>query len=102
MKTLAQVQAQFLAGEVDYSNHAVTRAGERNISDAEIREAGAEVQQVEEYPEDKYGPSWLVLGFTGSGRPLHMQVSIVDSPLIRIITVYEPDPDEWLDYIQRR
>ena len=102
MKTLAQVQAQFLAGEFDYSHHAFTRAVERNISDAEIREAGAEVQPVEEYPEDKYGPSWLVLGFTGSGRPLHMQVSMVDSPLIRIITVYEPDPDAWLDYVQRR
>ena len=53
MKTLAQVQAQFLAGEFEYSHHAFTRAVERNISDAEIREAGAEVQPVEEYPEDK-------------------------------------------------
>lgn len=102
MKTLAQVQAQFLAGEFDYSHHAFARAVERNISDAEIREAGAEVQPVEEYPEDKYGPSWLVLGFTRSGRPLHMQVSMVDSPLVRTITVYEPDPDAWRDYVQRR
>ena len=102
MKTLEQVRAQFHAGEFDYSHHAFTRAVERNISDVEMREAGEEAQLVEEYPEDKYGPSWLILGFTGFGRPLHMQISMVDSPLIRIITVYEPEPDEWLDYIQRR
>ena len=41
MKTLAQVQGQLRAGEFDYSQHAFRRAVERNISEQEIREAGA-------------------------------------------------------------
>ena len=72
MKTLAQVQGQLRAGEFDYSQHAFRCAVERNISEQEIREAGARAVIVEDYPEDKYGPTWLVLGFTPSGRPLHL------------------------------
>jgi hypothetical protein len=75
---------------------------ERNISEQEIREAGAGAIVVEEYPEDKYGPTWLVLGFTRPGRPLHIQVSIADSPQIRIVTLYEPSRDEWQGYARRR
>lgn len=102
MKTLAQVRGQLLAGEFDYSQHAFRRAVERNISEQEIREAGAKAVIVEDYPEDKYGPTWLVLGFTRSGRPLHLQVSIVDSPQIRIVTLYEPSEDAWDDHARRR
>ena len=53
----------------------VQRAVERNISEQEIREAGAKAEIVEEYPEDKYSPSALLLGISASGRPLHFQVA---------------------------
>jgi len=33
---------------------------------------------------------------------LHLQVSYVDSELVKIITVYEPDPEERYDYKRRR
>ena len=78
------------------------RALERGISNTEIREAGASASVVEEYPDDKYGPTWLLLGFTSAGRPLHMQVSIVDEPLVKLVTIYESDPGEWWDYRERR
>ena len=35
-------------------------------------------------------------------RPLHIQLSVVDSPLIRIVTLYEPDRNEWEDHARRR
>jgi len=57
---------------------------------------------IEDYADDKYTPSCLLLGFTEVGRPLHMQVSRADTELIRIITLYEPDPDEWYNYSERR
>lgn len=75
---------------------------ERNVSEQEIREAGAVAAAIEEYPDDKYGPTWLLLGFTGSGRPLHLQVSMSDSPLVRIVTLYEPSTEEWEGYSRRR
>ena len=68
----------------------------------ETREADYTATVVEEYPDDKYGPSLLLLGITESGRPLHAQVSAADTPLVRIITLYEPNPVEWLYNTFRR
>lgn len=102
MKTLNQVRWQLREGEFDFSQHAFRRAVERNISEQEIRDAGASAVIVEEYPEDKYGPTWLVLGFTEVGRALHIQVSVAETPLLRIVTLYEPDSNEWENYARRR
>jgi len=44
----------------------------------------------------------LLLGFTKARRPLHIQVSYGESDLLKIITIYEPDPKEWYDYTRRR
>ena len=102
MKTLAQIREQLAAGQFDFSRHAFKRAIERNISEEEVRTAGVQVEIIEEYPEDKYSPSVLMLGFTSVGRPLHIQVSSADSEVTRIITLYEPDPSEWAEYRKRR
>lgn len=75
---------------------------ERNISEQEIREAGAKAEVIEDYPDDKYSPSALLLGFAASGRPIHFQVSFGDTPLVKIITIYGPDPNEWIDHRKRR
>ncbi len=102
MKTLADIQRHLSSGEFDFSRHAFRRAVERNISEAEIRTAGAYAEVIEEYPDDKYSPSALLLGFTSSGRPLHIQVSTADSVVTRIITLYEPDPADWIEFRRRR
>lgn len=78
------------------------RAVERNISEEEIRTAGAQARIIEAYPGDKYSPSVLMLGFTSVGRPLHIQVSLADSEITKIITLYEPDPNEWEELQTRR
>jgi hypothetical protein len=57
---------------------------------------------IEDYPDDKYGPSCLVFGVTEAGRPLHIQCSYPARPLVKIITTYEPDKDLWIDYKIRR
>jgi hypothetical protein len=75
---------------------------ERNIGETEIRQAGANAEIIEDYPNDKYSPSCLLLGFTENGRPWHIQVSYVDPELVKIITLYEPDEIEWIDFSQRR
>lgn len=102
MKTLSQVQQQLAAGEFEFSRHAFRRVVERNISEQEIREAGIKAEVVENYPDDKYSPSVLLLGFTATGRPLHFQVSYAESPLTKIVTIYEPDPKEWIEHRKRR
>ena len=102
MKTLEQVRNQLSGGEFDFSRHAVKRAVERNIGEQEIRQAGMTATIIEEYPEDKYSPSCLLMGFTRAGRPLHIQVSLADGDRVRIITLYEPRAAEWIEYSRRR
>ena len=102
MKSLATVRQQFAAGQFDFSRHAFRRAVERDISEDEIRVAGQHAEVIEEHPEDKYSPSVLLLGFTAAGRPLHIQVSMADSEITRIITLYQPDPAEWAEFRRRR
>jgi hypothetical protein len=102
MKTLDDIRRQLAAGEFEFSRHAFKRAIERSISESEIQQAGARANIIEDYPDDKYAPSSLLLGFTVAGRPLHIQISHVDSDLLKIITIYEPNPAEWYDYARRR
>lgn len=65
-------------------------------------ETGENVTIIEDYPEDQYSPSCLLLGVTLSQRVLHIQVSRMDSELTKIITIYEPDPNQWINYSERR
>ncbi len=102
MKTLAEVQRQLSTGQFKFSRHAFRRAVERNISEQEIREAGAVAEVIEDYPDDKYAPSALLLGFSAAGRALHFQVAFDDIEVTKIITLYEPTENEWLDYRKRR
>lgn len=73
--------------------HASDRAAKRAIRSSEIEQAIAAGEVIEDYPEDKYGPSCLIFGMTQDARPLHVQVSY--PPNLKIITVYEPTPDDW-------
>ncbi len=102
MKTLDEIKNQLSSGQFDFSRHAFKRTVERNISEHEIKEAGSNAKIIEDYPDDKYTPSCLLLGFTNTGRPLHIQVSLADTEFVRIITLYEPNESEWIDYSKRR
>ncbi len=102
MKTLDEVQRQLNTGQFEFSRHAFRRAVERNISEREICEAGAAAELIEDYPDDKYAPSALLLGFSSAGRALHFQVTFDDGAVVKIITMYEPDPNEWIDFRKRR
>ena len=99
---MSDIQRQLAAGEFEFSRHAFRRVVERNISEQEIRAAGATAEIIEDYPDDKYSPSALLLGFTAAGRALHFQVSFGQSNLTKIITIYEPDAREWIDHRKRR
>lgn len=102
MKTLDDIRLQLSLGDFEFSRHAFHRAVERNISAQEIQESGIRAEIIEDYPDDKYSPSILLLGFTLLDRALHLQVSLAYGSLARIITVYEPSSLEWTDDRHRR
>jgi hypothetical protein len=83
-----------------FSNHAIERMAERKITRQEIEQVITRGEIIEEYPEDKYGPSCLIYGDTDIGRPLHVQISL--PPKVKVITTYEPNPQEWENYRVRK
>jgi len=99
---IEQIRAKIQAGQFEFSKHAVDQSILRVVSVQEMHEAVANGEIIEDYPDDKYGPSCLILGFTQAGRPLHIQCSYPSRPLVKIITLYEPDPAQWIDFRVRR
>ncbi len=80
---------------MEYSLHAVRQMIERGITPAEVAQTVLAGEVVEDYPDDKYGPSCLVCGTTKNSRVLHVQCTHPSRPLVKIVTAYEPDPAEW-------
>jgi len=50
MKTIEEICRQLSAGQFEFSRHAFRRAVERDISDLEIREAGAHARVIDVSP----------------------------------------------------
>ena len=72
----------------------------RSIDRIEIEQAVLSGEIIEEYPDDKYSPRCLIYGRTNFGRNLHVQISL--PPSVVIITAYDPDEAEWINYRVRR
>jgi len=61
---IEHIRGKIRAGQFEFSRHAVDNSILRRISVQEVREALENGEIIEDYPDDKYGPSCLVLGFT--------------------------------------
>lgn len=99
---IEEIRDKIKLGLYEFSKHAVDQSILRHITTQEIREALECGEIIENYPNDKYGPSCLILGYTQAQRPLHIQCSYPSRSPIKIITIYEPDPNLWLDFKVRR
>jgi hypothetical protein len=99
---LEEIQRKISLRQYEFSKHAVDQSIIREITVIEMEEAlSGRSEILEDYPEDKYGPSCLILGFTKPGRPLHIQCSYPSRPLLKIITLYEPRPGS-MDRLQNQ
>lgn len=83
------------AKRIIYSQHAVDEMliEDLPVSPDEVRLAIFHGEMVEEYPEDKRGHSYLLIG-KGSGRIIHVVCAPKDEYLA-IITVYVPSLERW-------
>ena len=102
MAIIDDIREKIADGQFEFSQHAVDQSIVRHISVQELREAIAVGEVIEDYPDDKYGPSCLVFGVTLAVRPLHIQCSYPSRPVVKIITLYEPDSQRWVDFRVRR
>jgi Domain of unknown function (DUF4258) len=102
MAIIDDIRDKIARGQFEFSQHAADQSIVRHISVQELREALAVGDTIEDYPNDKYGPSCLVFGCTLARCPLHIQGSYPSRPLMKIITLYEPDSRRWVAFKVRR
>jgi len=97
-----QLRSKIAANQFEFSRHTLDQNILRGITVQELHEAIADGEVIEDYPDDKYGPSFLVFGMTKSRRPIHIQCSYPSRRVVKIITLYQPDLEQWIGYKARR
>jgi hypothetical protein len=100
---LQQIRGAIAGGDYLLTRHAAKRMQSCRVTIAVLEEAFGDddPEVLEDYPHHQRGPCCLVLGWDASGRPLHAVFGYGGSR-IAVITIYEPDPDQWTDYRRRR
>jgi Domain of unknown function (DUF4258) len=101
-KLIEKIRQKIAEDLFEFSKHAVDQSILRGIRVREVIEAVTTGQVIEDYPDDKYGPSCLVSGLTQANRNIHIQCSYPSCPLIKIITLYEPDLTQWSNNFTKR
>jgi hypothetical protein len=75
------------------------RLAGRYLTRTAILDAIDSFEVVEEYPQDKYLPSYLVLGASS----FHVQFAVdVEGDNVRVVTAYRPDADQWESDLKTR
>lgn len=103
---LEQIQKCFQLEKVLYTKHAkdemeIEEFGE--ILEYEVCEVVLTGKVIENYPGDEPYPSCLIYGKTNVDRPVHVVCAYSeDDEITIIITVYQPDPDRWIDFERRK
>jgi Domain of unknown function (DUF4258) len=97
---LAQIRTQAAARALRITDHAREEMEEESITLAEVLEAIAVGQIIENYPDHRRGSCCLLYGLTNQRRSLHV-VCTTSLPLLVIITVYIPTPPKWINPIER-
>lgn len=96
------IQDHIRRRRVLWTYHVNMRLEGRFVPRESILGAVETLELVEAYPDDKYLPSYLVLGRAGADV-LHLLVAVdVEGDNVRIVTAYRPDPGEWQDDLKHR
>ena len=89
-------------GPLVFRVHAIQRMFQRQVGEHDVRKVIQDGETIEDYPEASPYPSRMVLGWAGS-RPLHVVAAENrGAGETIVITVYEPDLDQWETDFKRR
>ena len=100
MKQSNRIAELIESGEILVSHHARVRMFERNVSTDELIAIISSGEIIEEYPDDEPCPSVLIMGFIDAVA-YHTVIALCRDH-IRVITVYIPEEDKWIEYRRRR
>lgn len=102
---IEQIRSLIARREYRITLHAEIERDADQITVQEIEEAllSSKAKIIEDYPNDPRGSSCLVLGFTKKQNlPIHIVCGMREPNNLVIITVYRPEPDEWIDWQIRK
>jgi hypothetical protein len=94
MINLEELRALFENNAVEFTQHFLYRIEDRNISVLSIRNAVANGEIIEHYPNDYPYPSVLIFGYTNAKKPLHVVVG-VGGGSAWLVTAYYPSLLKW-------
>jgi len=100
MKQSDRITKLIESGEILISHHARVRMFEHNVSTDKLIPIILSGEIIEEYPDDEPYPSVLILGFIDAVA-YHIVIALCRDH-IRVITVYIPEEDKWIEYRTRR
>jgi hypothetical protein len=92
---LAFIKDCIWAGRVRWTYHSTMRLRQRGLTADTLLSAVTSLEIIEAYPDDKYLPSFLVRGEC-EGSVFHAHIATdLEGANVRVVTMYEPSPDEW-------
>jgi hypothetical protein len=83
-----------------YSRHADWERQNDGLSLAEVEEALSSGRIIEQYADTGRGESCLLVGFTDSGKPVHVVCGQMNEWMV-VITVYIPTPPKFKNPYER-
>jgi hypothetical protein len=89
-------------GRILWTYHVNMRLGQRFIARETIIAAAESYEMVEAYPEDKYFPSYLLLGKLNEEAFHALFGTDVGGQNVRVVTAYYPSPGEWEEDLKTR
>lgn len=99
---LSEIQGAFRSGTYVVSRHGLARLLDRaiDLEDAALAVHDDAPEVIEDYPNDRRGPSMLILCQGPSGAWYH--VLCAHQVLTKLVTIYQPDPSHWTEDFRRR
>jgi hypothetical protein len=89
-------------GKVLWTYHVTMRLRGRFITRLAILQSHERYEIIEEYPKDKYLPSYLVYS-EYQGDIFHILFALdLEGVNVRIVTAYRPNPEEWEEGFRTR
>jgi hypothetical protein len=98
---LELIQQECAVGQIKWTTHILERMQERNIEPSDVLNCINNGRIIEQYPDAYPYPACLILGTSVNNVWLHTVLGYV-SGFVWIITVYEPDEDEWTNNFMER
>jgi len=101
MLDIQSIRQECNVGNIKWTTHVLERMQERDIEPTDVINCISNGIIIEQYPTSYPHPACLILGTDNKNRPIHIVVGY-GTDVVCIVTVYEPDEEEWTDNFKQR